>query len=145
MWCGSKGVNNGLLRHLKKHKLNTDDLKDLVYAIQQPIMVYKHGKEHPNIVVVTEMTVNGGKLSISLELDAEGNVVEISNISSVHSKEAIKELDRLSQLNEKELKEALRWVDKEKSFGLVNADPLYGVSHRNQPETYFYNKYNTKF
>ena len=106
-----------LSRHLKKHNLTTDDLKDLVYAIQEPIMVYKHGKKHPNIVVITEVMVNNGKLSVSIELDDEGNVVEISNISSVHSKDALTELDRLSELSDEELKEALKWVDKEKVSG----------------------------
>ena len=115
-----------LSRHLKKHNLTTDDLRDLVYAIQEPIMVYKHGKKHPNIVVITEVMVNKGKLSVSIELDDEGNVVEISNISSVHSKDALIELDRLSELSDEELKKALKWVDKEKVSGWLMPTPYMG-------------------
>ena len=115
-----------LSRHLKKHNLTTDDLKDLVYAIQEPIMVYKHGKKHPNIVVITEVMVNNGKLSVSIELDDKGNVVEISNISSVHSKDALTELERLSELSDEELKKALKWVDKEKVSGWLMPTPYMG-------------------
>jgi len=97
---------------LKEHGLTTEDLKGLAKAVQSPILVYKHGLNHPNLAVVTNLNVKNGKLSVALILDKEGNVVEISNISSVHSKEAVRELDRLSIFSEDELKDALRWVDK---------------------------------
>ena len=103
-----------LHRHLKKHGLTTDDLKGLARSIQTPILVYRHGKKSPNIVVVTELDVKGGKLSASFELDGNGEVVEVSNISSVHSKDAEKELRRLYNMGEKDFKDALRWVEKEK-------------------------------
>lgn len=103
-----------LHRHLKKHHLDIEDLKGLASAIQNPILSYKHGKRFPNLVIVTEMNVKGGKLSVSLELDESGSVVEISNVKSVHSKEALTELQRLSELSEEELKSSLKWVEKEK-------------------------------
>ena len=103
-----------LFKHLKKQGLTTDDLKGLAKAIQTPILVYEHGENYPNIVVVTELDVKGGKLSIALELDNSGNVVEVSNVSSVHSKDAVKELERLSVLDEETLNRNLRWVEKEK-------------------------------
>lgn len=103
-----------LHQHLKKHGLTADDLKGLAGAIQSPILVYKHGEKHPNLVIATEIDVNGGKLSISLKLDKDGKVVEVSNVSSVHSKEASKEIERLSMLDSETLKEYLRWVEKEK-------------------------------
>lgn len=103
-----------LFKHLKKQGLTTDDLKGLAKAIQTPILVYEHGENYPNIVVVTELDVKGGKLSITLELDDAGNVVEVSNVSSVHSKDAVKELERLSVLDEETLNRNLRWVEKEK-------------------------------
>lgn len=103
-----------LFKHLKKQGLTTDDLKGLAKAIQTPILVYEHGENYPNIVVVTELDVKGGKLSIALELDDSGNVVEVSNVSSVHSKDAVKELERLSVLDEETLNRNLRWVEKEK-------------------------------
>ena len=103
-----------LNKHLRKHNLTTDDLKGLVYAIQHPIFAYKHGKNHPNIVVVTDTTVKGGKLSVALELDQDGNVVEISNISSIHNKDSLKEITRLENFSENEFKTNLKWVEKEK-------------------------------
>ena len=103
-----------LHKHLKKHNLTTDDLKGLAESIQRPILVYKHGLNNPNVVVVTELNVNGGKLSASFVLDESGKVVEVSNISSVHSKDAAKELERLYEMGEIDFKKSLKWVEKEK-------------------------------
>lgn len=103
-----------LNRHLNKHGLTTDDLKGLAKSIQSPILVYKHGKNSPNIVVVTELDVKGGKLSTSFELDSNGEVVKVSNISSIHNKDAEKELLRLYKMGEKDFRNALKWVEKEK-------------------------------
>lgn len=103
-----------LHKHHKKHNLTTDDLKGLAESIQRPILVYKHGLNNPNVVVVTELNVNGGKLSASFVLDESGKVVEVSNISSVHSKDAAKELERLYEMGEIDFKKSLKWVEKEK-------------------------------
>ncbi len=114
---------NVLNKHLKKHNLSTDDLKGLASAIQEPMLVYKHGDNKPNIVVVTELEANGGKLSISVKIDENGNVSEIDNVRSIHPKDANRELERLSSLREGELKNSLRWVEKEKVLNW-----LFGVS-----------------
>ena len=103
-----------LFQHLKKHNLTTEDLKGLAEAVQSPILVYRHGETRPHLVVVTELEAQGGKLSVALRLDENGNVVEVSNVSSVHSKDAATELDRLSILGEEKLQDYLRWVEKEK-------------------------------
>lgn len=103
-----------LNKHLNKHGLTTEDLKGLAKSIQSPILVYKHGKNSPNIVVVTELDVKGGKLSTSFELDSNGEVVKVSNISSIHNKDAEKELLRLYKMGEKDFRNALKWVEKEK-------------------------------
>lgn len=103
-----------LNRHLNKHAISTDDLKGLAKSIQSPVLVYKHGKNSPNIVVVTELDVKGVKLSASFELDSNGEVVKVSNISSIHNKDAEKELLRLYKMGEKDFRNALKWVEKEK-------------------------------
>ena len=103
-----------LHQHLKKHNLTTDDLKGLAEAVQTPILVYRHGETKPHVVIVTELDVDGGKLSIALRLDENGNVVEVSNVSSVHSKDAQTELERLALLDSDKLRDYLRWVEKEK-------------------------------
>ncbi|MBQ8271167.1 MAG: hypothetical protein IJZ22_08215 [Bacteroidaceae bacterium] len=103
-----------LHQHLKKHNLTTDELKGLAEAVQSPILVYRHGETRPHLVVVTEIEAQGGKLSVALRLDENGNVVEVSNVSSVHSKDAATEIERLSLLDSEKLKGYLRWVEKEK-------------------------------
>ena len=114
-----KVLNN----HLNKHSLTIDDLKGLAGAIQYPILVYKHGKNHPNIVVVTDKTIDDKKLSISVELEPNGNVVEVNNISSVHKKDAIAELERLAKMGDN-LSDNLRWVEKEKVLDWFNTADL---------------------
>ncbi|MBQ3121035.1 MAG: hypothetical protein IJC08_00330, partial [Bacteroidaceae bacterium] len=116
-----------LNRKMKQHGLTTDDLKGLAKSIQSPILVYKHGEKAPNIVVVTELDINNGKLSIALELDDNGNVVEVNNISSVHSKDAATELERLAKMKDNGLKESLRWVEKEKVLN------WFGIADLNSP------------
>lgn len=54
-----------------------------------------------------------GKLSIALRLDANGEVVGINNISSVHSKDASTEIDRLYEMGT-DFGKSLKYVDKEK-------------------------------
>ena len=123
-----------LNRKMKQHGLTTDDLKGLAEAIQFPILVYKHGKNTPNLVIITELNIKGGKLSVSLELDESGNVVEINNVSSVHSKDAKTELIRLSKMGEEELQKGLRWVEKEKVQDWLGIADLNRPIHTNNPE-----------
>lgn len=102
-----------LHQHLKEHGLTVDDIKGLALSVQSPILAYRHGLKYPNLVIVTEMDVKGGKLSVSLELDGDGHIVAISNIKSVHSKDAIKEVERLMDMGAESLRDNLKWVEKE--------------------------------
>lgn len=102
-----------LHQHLKEHGLTVDDIKGLALSVQSPILAYRHGLKYPNLVIVTEMDVKGGKLSVSLELDGDGHIVAISNIKSVHSKDAIKEVERLMDMGAESLHDNLKWVEKE--------------------------------
>ena len=111
-----------LHQHLKKHGLKTDDLKGLVKGLQTPMLVYKHGLNVPNIVVVTELNSPKGKLSVALRLNPYGKVVEMSNISSIHGKDVTMEIDRLYTLGET-LRKALRYVDKEKVSSWMMSSP----------------------
>ena len=123
-----------LNRKMEQHDLTTDDLKDLAMAIQSPILVYKHGENVPNIVVVTELNVKGGKLSIAIKLDENGNVVEINNVSSVHSKDAQTEIERLAKMGDEGLKDGLKWVEKEKVLDWFGIADLNSPIHTNNPE-----------
>ena len=123
-----------LSRKLKQHGLNVDDIKGLAGAIQEPILVYQHGDVHPNTVIVTDLTANEGKVSVAVELDGEGNVVELNNISSVHSKDATTELERLSNMRDGYLEQALRWVDKNKVSDWLGIADLNSPIHANNPK-----------
>lgn len=123
-----------LNRKLNQHSLTTEDVKDLVNAIQRPIMVYKHGEEAPNIVVITNADIRGNKLSLSLELDADGNVTKLNNVSSIHDKDAETEINRWLSWDEGYLEKALRWVDKEKVSDWISSARLnsYSQTENNQ-------------
>ena len=123
-----------LNRKLNQHSLTTEDVKDLVNAIQKPIMVYKHGEEAPNIVVITNADIRGNKLSLSLELDADGNVTKLNNVSSIHDKDAETEINRWLSWDEGYLEKALRWVDKEKVSDWLSSARLnsYSQTENNQ-------------
>ena len=123
-----------LNRKLKQHDLAADDVKGLAKSIQTPILVYEHGEKNPNLVVVSNLDVRGKKISVALELDDMGNVVELNNISSVHAKEAQKELERLSELKEGYLENHLRWVDKEKVSDWLGIADLIRPIHTNNPK-----------
>lgn len=123
-----------LNRKLNQHSLTTEDVKDPVNAIQRPIMVYKHGEEAPNIVVITNADIRGNKLSLSLELDADGNVTKLNNVSSIHDKDAETEINRWLSWDEGYLEKALRWVDKEKVSDWLSSARLnsYSQTENNQ-------------
>jgi len=114
-----------LNRKLNQHSLTSDDVKDLVNAIQKPILVYKHGLGKPNLVIVTNAEVRGNKLSIALELDADGNVVELNNVSSIHDKNANTEVERLLDFTPEQFQEAVRWCEKEKVLDWLSSARLY--------------------
>lgn len=123
-----------LSRKLKQHGLNVDDIKGLAGAIQEPILVYQHGDVHPNTAIVTDLTAKGGKVSVAVELDGEGNVVELNNVSSIHSKDATTELERLSNMRDGYLEQALRWVDKNKVSDWLGIADLNSPIHANNPK-----------
>ena len=117
-----------LNRKLNQHSLTSDDVKDLVNSIQKPIMVYRHGEGTPNIVIITNADIRGNKLSLALELDEDGNVTKLNNVSSIHDKDAEKEVKRWFSWDEGYLENALRWVDKEKVSDWLSSARLNSYS-----------------
>ena len=117
-----------LNRKLNQHSLTSDDVKDLVNSIQKPIMVYRHGEGTPNIVVITNADIRGNKLSLALELDEDGNVTKLNNVSSIHDKDAEKEVKRWFSWDKGYLENALRWVDKEKVSDWLSSARLNSYS-----------------
>ena len=120
-----------LHQHLKKHGLTTDDLKNLVMGLRNPMLVYIHGLNVPNMVVVTSFDTPKGKLSIALRLDNNGQVVGINNISSVHGKDVSTEIDRLHEMGN-DLGSALKYVDKEKVSDWLMSSPYMEAGTPNQ-------------
>ena len=117
-----------LNRKLNQHSLTVDDVKNLVNSIQKPIMVYKHGEWTPNIVIITNANIRGNKLSLALELDANGNVTKLNNVSSIHDKDAETEVKRWLSWDEGYLENALKWVDKEKVSDWLSSARLNSYS-----------------
>ena len=122
-----------LNRHLKTHGLTVNDLYGLAKAIQTPILSYVHGSKSPNFVLVSDIFVKNGKLSISLEMDEGGNIVELNNVKSIHQKDAIEELDRLNYMGAN-LKGALRWVEIEKVLDWFSPAGLTSLIQASNPE-----------
>ncbi len=122
-----------LNRHLNTHGLSVDDLQGLARAIQTPILAYNHGLESMNKVLVSDIFVKGGKLSVSLQLDDNGKVVELNNVKSIHQKDAIEEIERLSYVGE-DLKKLLLWVEKEKVMDWFSPVDLYSPIQASNPK-----------
>ena len=122
-----------LNRHLNAHGLSVDDLQGLARAIQTPILAYNHGLESMNKVLVSDIFVKGGKLSVSLQLDDNGKVVELNNVKSIHQKDAIEEIERLSYVGE-DLKKLLLWVEKEKVMDWFSPVDLYSPIQASNPK-----------
>jgi hypothetical protein len=91
-------------------------LKDLDEAIES----YRNDKvtkEKTFIGKVAEILnakTDGSNSQYATFETVNGNVIEVSNVSSIHSKDATTEIGRLSLLDSVKLKEYLRWVEKEK-------------------------------
>lgn len=116
-----------LSEKLKEHKFNINDIRGLAKAIQFPIMVYNHGVTYPNKVLITEMNIDDNRMAVSLIIDKNGNIKDVDNISSIHPKDVMTEMERLSKLNEKELTEAMQLVNRKK-FLIGSMQPASSAS-----------------
>ena len=117
-----------LHQHLKKHNLTTDDLKGLAKFIQYPMLVYQHGKNIPSTIIITEMTTDGKKLSVAVRLENKGRNLTVNEIASIHRKDAVVELERLSKLSDRELEKNVKWIEREQALDWLGFAPSSGAS-----------------
>ncbi|MDR1373182.1 MAG: hypothetical protein LBJ17_08750, partial [Dysgonamonadaceae bacterium] len=106
-----------LNRKLEQHGLTTDDLRNLAKAVQTPIMVYEWGTKAKSTVIVTELTTKDGrKITVALRAENKEEKLEVNEIASIHGKAAERFLSEMENAKEGGLKEALRYVQKEKAL-----------------------------
>jgi hypothetical protein len=115
--------------HLDKHRLSTEDLEGLAKAIQNPIIVYEWGMNIKATIIVTELTTKDGrKITIVLKGERNGTNLSVNEVASVHGKETQRFLNDMQNAKGSGLKEALRWVEKEKDLNWLGIAPPMGTA-----------------
>ncbi|MDR1223116.1 MAG: hypothetical protein LBL07_09635, partial [Tannerella sp.] len=106
-----------LSKKLAEHGLTIEDLNGLAKAIQNPIMVYEWGTRAKSTVIVTELTTTDGrKITVAIKAERKGETLLVNDVASVHGKTAERFLSEMENAKEGGLKEALRYVEKEKAL-----------------------------
>jgi hypothetical protein len=124
-----------LKEHLDKHGLTVEDLKGLAKAIQNPIMVYEWGTKAKSTVIITELTTKDGKkITVALKGERSEKKLSVNEVASIHGKEARRFLDEMQNAKEGGLKDALRWVEKEKALNWLGLVPPKGASSQTNQE-----------
>jgi hypothetical protein len=127
---GEMSVTQTVLKgHLKQHGLTTEDLKGLAGAIQKPVMIYEWGTKAKSTVIITELTTKDGrKITVALRGERVGKNLSINEIASVHGKAAERFLSEMEHAKEGGLKEALKYVEKEKALNWLGIAPPKGAT-----------------
>lgn len=112
-----------LKEHLKKHDLTIDDIRDLPSAINNPIMVYEWGDKAKSHVIITDLTTKDGKkITVTLRVNSDNVVTEVSKITSVHGKDATRLISEMNTDKTDFGKDNLKYVDKEKALNWLAMD-----------------------
>lgn len=112
-----------LAEHLKKHDLTIDDIRDLPSAINNPIMVYEWGDKAKSHVIITDLTTKDGrKITVTLRVNSDNVVTEVSKITSVHGKDATRLISEMNTDKTDFGKDNLKYVDKEKALNWLAMD-----------------------
>ena len=101
-----------LSKHLDKHNLKTDDLRELPEAIRTPIMVYEWGDKARNSVIVTFIPRGEERITTTIRLTREGNKLNVNEISSIYGKSAERLIRDINTPKSEFGKDNLRYVDK---------------------------------
>lgn len=126
--CGVKAkklilTQSVLTEHLKKHGLSIDDIRNLPSALNHPIMVYEWGDKARSHVIITNLTTKDGrKITVTLRVNNDNVITEVSKITSVHGKDAAR---LISEMNTKKTdfgNDNLKYVDKEKALDWLAMD-----------------------
>lgn len=101
-----------LSKHLDKHNLKTDDLRELPEAIRTPIMVYEWGDKARNSVIVTFIPRGEDLITTTIRLTRDGNKLNVNEISSIYGKSAECLIRDINTPKSEFGKDNLRYVDK---------------------------------
>ena len=101
-----------LSKHLDKHNLKTDDLRELPEAIRTPIMVYEWGDKARNSVIVTFIPRGEDLITTTIRLTRDGNKLNVNEISSIYGKSAERLIRDINTPKSEFGKDNLRYVDK---------------------------------
>ena len=117
MSAGLNGVSiqmtqSVLSKHLDKHNLKTDDLRELPEAIRTPIMVYEWGDKARNSVIVTFIPRGEERITTTIRLTRDGNKLNVNEISSIYGKSAERLIRDINTPKSEFGKDNLRYVDK---------------------------------
>ncbi len=117
MSAGLNGVSiqmtqSVLSKHLDKHNLKTDDLRELPEAIRTPIMVYEWGDKARNSVIVTSIPRGEERITTTIRLTRDGNKLNVNEISSIYGKSAERLIRDINTPKSEFGKDNLRYVDK---------------------------------
>lgn len=104
------------------HSFDLNDIKDLVLAIQDPIAIFKYGKEDKAQNVIVDLRKNGKNFLVGVHFNAyERNTIPISSIRGMFPKDNDEWYNWIMQ------NKALR-LNKEKIQVLLDT---YGINHHN--------------
>ena len=117
MAAGLNGVSiqmtqSVLSKHLDKHNLKTDDLRELPEAIRTPIMVYEWGDKARNSVIVTSIPRGEERITTTIRLTRDGNKLNVNEISSIYGKSVERLIRDINTPKSEFGKDNLRYVDK---------------------------------
>ncbi len=101
-----------LKKHLEKHGLTTQDIKNLPNAIQSPIMVYEWGTKAKNSVIITSIPRGNERVTVSIRMNINGKELQVNGISSVHGKSVERLLKEINTPNSDFAKDNLKYVNK---------------------------------
>lgn len=105
-----------LRKHLKKHEISVEDVRNLPEALNNPLMVYEWGTKARSLIVITNFTLNDGrKITAAVKLERSGKNIEVNELSSVHGKSIERLLEDAVEKETDFGKNKLRYVDKNKA------------------------------
>lgn len=117
-----KLYGNKLLKKIKKHGFDKDELKNLPKAVSSPIAVFKNKEREGNYSILTELATENGNFLVTIDLGEDADV-DFNIVSSVFGKGKEKIVDWIN-------KGYLRYVDKEKAqeYLLHKSAPIAATS-----------------
>ncbi len=118
-----------LTKHLDKHNLSVDDIRNLPGALSEPLIAYEWGTKSPSLVVVTSLLKGDERITVAIRLSRQGARLEVNEIASVHGKASERFLQDMMQAKEGGLSEAIRLVpNKTKALEWLGLVPPRGDS-----------------